>query len=257
MGRGPGAGDRGGARVGRSSVRVGYEHVFVENPNLKGAIAEVEIEAAAIRLGVDVLRPVSQHARYDLAFEVRGRLWRVQCKWGQLDPPGEVIGVRLGGNRCTPGGYVRSTYEEGEIDLLAVYCAALDRCFLLPESMVLGRHFLHLRVQPPRNAQRACINLAADFHLAGAIAQLGERSDGIRKVVGSSPTSSTFAKPPVRHIGAHEFREHFGYWMEQVARSGAEITVTRRDKPYVRLSPAVGAQHPTSAPAAGPPSTRG
>jgi prevent-host-death family protein len=38
-------------------------------------------------------------------------------------------------------------------------------------------------------------------------------------------------------VGAHEFRNHFGYYMEQAA-AGADILVRRRGKPYTRLCPA-------------------
>jgi hypothetical protein len=38
--------------------------------NRKGAIAEAEIEVAAIRLGIPVLKPVAEHGRYDLGFEI-------------------------------------------------------------------------------------------------------------------------------------------------------------------------------------------
>ena len=59
------------------------EHVFVliDNPNAKGAIAELKIATAATCLGIPVLRPMTERGRYDLAFEVGGRILRVQCKW--------------------------------------------------------------------------------------------------------------------------------------------------------------------------------
>ena len=47
--------------------------------NAKGGIAEIEIAAAAVRLGVAVLKPLTEHGRYDLAFEIGPRLLRVQC----------------------------------------------------------------------------------------------------------------------------------------------------------------------------------
>jgi PD-(D/E)XK endonuclease len=85
--------------------------VFVLSTNQKGAVAEAEIATAAIRLGVPVLRPMSEHGRYDLAFEVAGRILRVQCKWGSLDPSGGVIRVNLTSSWCTPSGYERRHYE--------------------------------------------------------------------------------------------------------------------------------------------------
>jgi hypothetical protein len=60
--------------------------VFVLSSNQKGGIAETQIAAAATKLGVPVLRPVVEHGRYDLAFEIGGRLLRVQCKWGAWIP---------------------------------------------------------------------------------------------------------------------------------------------------------------------------
>ncbi|HEX5893613.1 MAG TPA: type II toxin-antitoxin system prevent-host-death family antitoxin [Solirubrobacterales bacterium] len=37
-------------------------------------------------------------------------------------------------------------------------------------------------------------------------------------------------------MGAHEFREKFGYWMDRAA-AGDEILITRRGRPYARLGP--------------------
>jgi hypothetical protein len=111
------------------------------------------------------------------------------------------------------GGYVRSTYSEDEIDLLGVYCGELDRCFLLPVSLVAGKQVQYLRLTPPRNSQRACITLAENFAFEGAIAQLGERRHGMAEVVGSSPTSSTSSRVPPT-VGSNSFRDRLGDWMD-------------------------------------------
>jgi PD-(D/E)XK endonuclease len=175
------------------------------------------VAAAAIRLGLPVLKPLSEHGRYDLVLETGYRLWRVQCKWGQLSEDHGVVIVRTGTRSCAPNSYVRTTYTEEEIDLLAVYCGELDRCYLLPVSLIAGRHTIYLRLTAPRNSQRACITLASDHDFAGAVAQLGERLNGIQEARGSSPLSSTPSEAPIHEIGAHEFREYFGYWMEVAA----------------------------------------
>jgi hypothetical protein len=47
----------------------------------KGSIAEMAIASAAIKLGVGVLKPLSDGHRYDLIFDVVPDLLRVQCKW--------------------------------------------------------------------------------------------------------------------------------------------------------------------------------
>ncbi len=41
-----------------------------ERNNHKGAVAEAKIAAAAIELGVPVLKPMSEHGRYDLIFDL-------------------------------------------------------------------------------------------------------------------------------------------------------------------------------------------
>ena len=214
------------------------------NSNRKGAIAETKIAAAATELGISVLRPIAEHGRYDLAFEVGDRLLRVQCKWGALDEQGAVIKVNLESTRHTPSGYVRRSYSEAEIDCVAVYCAGTGRCYLLPAELIAGRRAIQLRLAPTLNRQRACLNLAIDFELPGAIAQLGEHLHGMQGVGGSSPPSST---PPAHDVGCHEFRNHFGFYLEQAA-AGEEVRVSRHGRPYARLVSAEPLRHvPTAA----------
>jgi prevent-host-death family protein len=208
----------------------------VLSTNRKGAIAETAIAAAATKLGIPVLRPIVEHSRYDLAFEIGDRILRVQCKWGGLVHDGAVIRVNLTSSWCTPTGYERRYYSEDEIDLVAVYCGDLDRCYLLPSALVAGRRGIDLRVTPPKNGQRACLNRAVDFALPGAVAQLEERLPGRQQARGSSPLSSTPSPPETLHVGCHEFRNHFGYYLERAA-DGHEVLVSRRGRPYARLIP--------------------
>jgi hypothetical protein len=61
--------------------------VFVLSSNQKGGIAETKITAAATELGVSVLRPVVEHGRYDLAFEVGDRILRVSASGAPSTKP--------------------------------------------------------------------------------------------------------------------------------------------------------------------------
>src|SRR5688500_4563395 len=146
--------------------------MFVESPNARGAVAELAIELAATKLGIPVLKPVAEHGRYDMGFEIGDEIYRVQVKTARLLRGGGALIVRTESNRTTPEGYVRRTYRRGEIDLLAAYCHELDRCYLLPAELVVERRAVQLRLEPARNGQRACINLASDFEFDGAVAQL-------------------------------------------------------------------------------------
>jgi prevent-host-death family protein len=214
--------------------------VGTHNPNHKGNVAELAIAKEAAELGLSVLKPLTEHERYDLALGINGRLLRVQCKWASRK--GDVIYVRLKSARYSPTrGYVVATYDRSEIDAVAVYCGDLGRCYLLPIDLVAGCGVICLRLRRTRNNQRAALNWAAEYEFRGAVAQLAERVDGIDEAGGSNPPSSTNHGPSSastsEEVGAHEFRNHFGYYMERAA-AGTEILVSRRGKPYARLSAA-------------------
>jgi len=203
-------------------------------PNQKGAIAEAAIAAEAIKHGILVSRPILD-ARYDLVFDTGSALWRVQCKFGARDEEKGVIKVNRTSSWCTPKGYARNPYLAGEVDLFAVYCGELNRCYLLGADGLVGRRGIYLRLSEPRNAQRACVNLASDFTFDGAVAQLGEHLNGIQGVRGSSPLSSTSSSS--KTVSAHEFRERFGWYMERAA-AGEEFESTRHGRPFVRITSA-------------------
>jgi PD-(D/E)XK endonuclease len=200
-------------------------------PTEKGAIAEAKIYAAAVEAGIAVSRPLSEGSRYDLIFDVGSRLLRVQCKWANRK--GDVIVVRTRTSRCTPSGYIRSTYAAHEVDGIAAYCPEADACFYIPIEEIAGKAATHLRLLPTRNRQQAGVTMADRYQL-GAVAQLGERLSGTQEAVGSSPISST---PPGADVvvGAHAFRERFGYWME-LAAAGTDVVITRHGTRRVRLS---------------------
>jgi hypothetical protein len=145
----------------------------------KGAIAEAAIAHAALELGIGVSRPLGDE-RYDLIFDLRPRLVRVQCKWAVRH--GDVIVVRCYGSRRNAEGILRSLYSPEEVDAFAAYCADVKSCYFLPIEWLPERRAIHLRLSPARNKQRLGINWAEQYKFAatlarhqGAIAQLGER----------------------------------------------------------------------------------
>ena len=161
----------------------------------------------------------------------------MQAKWGQLSEPNDVLIVHTSTSRHTPHGYVRTTYNAQEVDLIGVYCAATDRCFLIPISVGAGKRAVQLRLAPARNAQRACINLADDFDFEGAVAQLA-------RAFGWQPKGQGFESPQLHSsekaattVGCDSFRDRFGYWLDRTVR-GEQLVITRRGKPMAKLVPA-------------------
>ena len=126
-----------------------------------GALAEAEIAAAAIRLGIGVLRPWSDGERYDLVFDLRPKLARVQCKTAVLK--GSVLKIPCYSARRCASGFVRRYYCASEVDAIAAYNGDLDRCFFIPLAEIPGRTYLHLRLEPCRNGQRLGVNWADEF----------------------------------------------------------------------------------------------
>src|SRR5262245_61449612 len=150
--------------------------------NQKGVLAEAAVMLEATKLGVGVVLPLGDE-RYDLILDIRPTLLRVQCKWAVRH--GDVVVIRTRTRRRSREGLIHRSYDAGEIDLIAAYCAEMDNCYLLPPSLSCGRAAIQLRLSATRNNQQERIHWARDFGFAatlkrlyGPIAQLGERQSG-------------------------------------------------------------------------------
>jgi hypothetical protein len=140
----------------------------------KGAIAEAEIAAAAIRLGVGAFKPICDGGRYDLIFDLGGELVRVQCKSAVLRASASVLAIPCYSARRSGAGFVKRPYCDGEIDAIAAYSGDLDRCFFIPFPEIPGRTCVQLRLLRSRNNQRLGINWAEHFDFAARLtARLG------------------------------------------------------------------------------------
>jgi PD-(D/E)XK nuclease superfamily protein len=168
--------------------------ITVLTTDQKGAVAELAIACAAAELGIGVWTAHTVE-RFDLIFDLRPRLLRVQCKWASRK--GDVLSIRCCSHRRNRDGLVRRRYSPDEIDAFAAYSADVGRCYFLPVDLFAFRTEIQLRLAPARNNQQVGINWAKDFEFAatlgphGAIAQLGERVAGSHEVAGSSPAGST------------------------------------------------------------------
>jgi hypothetical protein len=139
-------------------------------PSQKGAAAEAAITAAVIQLGLTVLRPLCEGRRYDLIIDLEPTLLRVQCKHARRT--GGVLAIGLQTSRCTPRGYVRTSYSRAEVDAVCAYSPELGKCYLLPISMASARRSLYLRVEPTGNNQIEGVTWAGDHEMESAIERL-------------------------------------------------------------------------------------
>jgi hypothetical protein len=141
----------------------------VLSTNQRGAIAEAEIVAAALKLGIGVFSAVHDE-RYDLIFDLRPKLLRVQCKTAVVAR--DVVAIRCFSCRRSAEGLLRRVYTRNEIDAIAAYGAEIDRVFLVPISRIDGRSHIQLRLGPARNNQTIGVNWAEDFDFAVTLSRL-------------------------------------------------------------------------------------
>jgi hypothetical protein len=183
-----------GVRSGHGPAETVASFGNVLTSDQKGAVAELKIASRAAELGIGVWGAFTVE-RYDLIFDLRPKLLRVQCKWARRYD--DVIIVRCYRNRRNRDGLLRQFYTPDDIDAYAAYCSDTDQCYLLPIDEFPNQIAIQLRLSPTRNNQAQRINWAKDFEFAatlglpGAIAQLGERVSGRDEVAGSSPAGST------------------------------------------------------------------
>jgi len=135
----------------------------------KGAIAELEIARQAAELGIGVWTAHTIE-RYDLIFDLRPKLVRVQCKWSPQQ--GDVIVVPCYSNRRNRDGLLRRFYSPEEIDAFAAYCPNTDRCYFLSLDAFGHRSAIQLRLAPTRTTKQpestGRKTSSSPLHLAGA-----------------------------------------------------------------------------------------
>jgi PD-(D/E)XK endonuclease len=139
------------------------------SPSQKGAAAEAEVAAAAIRADLVILRPLCDGGRYDLVIDVGKELLRVQCKWASQQR--NVIVAHCMTSRHTPRGYLRTTYSAEEMDAIAIYAPDTDKCYLVPIREVEGLTMISLRVGPTGNNQAMHVRWARDYELGTSLAR--------------------------------------------------------------------------------------
>jgi PD-(D/E)XK endonuclease len=134
------------------------------NKKAKGDLAELKVAADLRSRGYRIAMPYGEDWDFDLLLcREDGTFERVQVKYARSD--GCVIEVRCRSHSLT-NGKVRVTkhYTSAMIDWLAIWDAALDRCFYVPASELgAGMWVLLLRLGPARNNQRRGIRPAERY----------------------------------------------------------------------------------------------
>jgi hypothetical protein len=152
-----------------------------------------------------------------------------------------VVIVNLASYRYSSRGHIVTRYGVDEIDAVAAYCGDLDECYLLPVELVAGMRAIQLRLEPPKNGQRAALHWTTDYELSGAVAQLGRARRWQRRGRGFESHQLHSSTPPEQQIvGARDLRNRFGWYMERAAGGRGVL----RHPPGQALRPPVRGEGP-------------
>ncbi len=148
----------------------------------KGNVSELEALRVFNKAGFVVSIPFGNGAPYDLVVDIGKRMLKVQVKTGRLRGGCVLFAAqRINGHHGTK----RYKYDEGEIDLFAVYCPDNERIYLVPTlgDLAEGR----LRIDATKNNQQQLIRWAKDFEFDTFLNSL--RQEEV-ELVGFEPTTS-------------------------------------------------------------------
>lgn len=119
-----------------------------------GDIAELKAAARYIEKGYIVSRPLTEHARYDLLIDDTKKISRVQVKARSMK----------NGALCIQKYTSNSSYEEGDFDILVVYC--IDTGVLAALSWEeLTKNDIMLRIEPTKNNQTKNVRFFEDYKI--------------------------------------------------------------------------------------------
>jgi hypothetical protein len=105
---------------------------------LKGDIAEQAAILHALRRGWGVLRPVGDRLAYDLVFDVKGTLVKVQVKCAWFDELRHNYVVDNRRTKTNRRSMVREAYQLSDFDFALAYVADLDLFYVFPVDVFIG-----------------------------------------------------------------------------------------------------------------------
>jgi hypothetical protein len=129
-----------------------------------GLAAHTAVLHKLVSKELEVLQPLGDHLRYDLAYylEETGELVRIQCKAGRYDP---IKGCVYFKNFNRSGGRSGRRSYIGDAEYFGVYSAALNTVYLVPVDIAPYASEVGLRVQSTKNNQEKKVIWAKDYEI--------------------------------------------------------------------------------------------
>lgn len=118
----------------------------IGNTKTVGELTEANVLATLIREGYSVSIPFGENTRYDYIIDDGVVMKRIQCKTGRYR--NGTVRFDTNSQYRVKGKLQRFNYAD-TIDAFAVYCAELDKTYLVPIEDVIARRQMSLRVKTP------------------------------------------------------------------------------------------------------------
>ena len=135
----------------------------MEQTKQKGDISEAKCLFEFQKRRIPVLIPWGDKERYDLVIELNKHFYRIQVKTANEYTDGVIkCYTRSSHDNTTHKNYY--TYQ-GQVDFFFFYNFQLDKCALVPMSVVGDKAKISLRVYPPKKNQTKNIKYFDDFSI--------------------------------------------------------------------------------------------
>lgn len=139
------------------------------NSKMIGNLTEINCLKAFTELGYGVSIPFGDCLRYDLIVDIKGKLYKIQCKTANINHIEEgFITFRCDNTTTKNGTIVHNSYTEKEIDYFATYYN--NKCYLVPVGECSREK--KLRFTPPKNGQIKGISFAEEYEIERMVEKL-------------------------------------------------------------------------------------
>jgi hypothetical protein len=129
-------------------------------PKQKGNLTELECLLFFVKNGYKVSIPYGEDCRYDLVLDIKGHLYRIQCKTSHpLKNSDDGFEFKTKSVAITAHGVKETKYSSEEIDYFATIYEG--QCYLVPVEECGNAKIL--RFQYPVNGQKKHISLAENY----------------------------------------------------------------------------------------------
>jgi hypothetical protein len=139
----------------------------------RGLVTHLAVAQKLVERGYEVLQPLGDHLRYDLAYYVpsgggvgpfgrqEARLVRIQCKTARISEDQSCL--KFNTYNMTGGRGMRRSYR-GDVEFFGVYSSDTGKVYLIPVDVVPEGGAI-LRLKRPKNNQEKRVIWAKDYEV--------------------------------------------------------------------------------------------